>query len=224
MTNTFSMPSTILFHGPSGCGKDTQVELLVQKYNFENIGTGEMIRKLYEEEDKNAVQATKEYTSKGLFVPNEIIYNEMFPKWLERFDSKKNWAFVSVVREVGQIELFDNLLKKEGRKLDLFIHFVLSPETAIERMSTRKYCPNCGTTYHPKFKKEAEEGKCDKCGVILTKREDDQPEKILKRLSEYNRTIEPILENYKEKGLLIEVDAAPTIEEIHKEILKILDL
>ncbi len=224
MTNTFSKPSTILFHGPSGCGKDTQVELLVQKYNFENIGTGEMIRKLYEENDRNAVQATKEYTSKGLFVPNDIIYNEMFPKWLERFNPQKNWAFISVVREVGQIELFNALLEKQGRKLDLFIHFVLSPEIAIERMSTRKYCPNCGATYHPKFKKEAQEGKCDKCGATLTQREDDKPEKILKRLSEYNRTIEPILENYKEKGLLIEVDAAPTIKEIHKEIVKILDL
>lgn len=224
MTNTFSKPSTILFHGPSGCGKDTQVELLVQKFNFENIGTGEMIRKLFEEKDEDAVLATDKFTSKGLFVPNDIIYNEMFPKWLERFDSQKNWAFVSVVREVGQIELFDNLLKKQGRKLDLFIHFVLSPETAIERMSTRKYCPNCGTTYHPKFKKEAQEGKCDKCGAILTKREDDQPEKILKRLSEYNRTITPILENYRKKDLLIEVDAAPSIEEIHREILSILGL
>ena len=107
MKNILNKPATILFHGPSGCGKDTQVELLVQKYGFENIGTGEMIRKMYDAKDEDAVIATEEYTSKGLFVPNDIIYNRMFPKWLNRFDSKKNWAFVSVVRDVGQIELFD---------------------------------------------------------------------------------------------------------------------
>lgn len=224
MNPTHTKPRTILFHGPSGCGKDTQVELLVKKFNFENIGTGQMIRKLFEENDKDAIVATKKYTSKGLFVPNSLIYKEMFPKWLKRFDKEKNWAFVSVVREVGQINLFDNLLKTQGRELDLFIHFVLSDEVAIERMSLRKFCPNCGATYHPKFKKEKKEGKCDLCGTALIQRDDDQPEKIISRLEEYNRTIRPILKVYEDRGMLVEVDAAPSIQEIHKEIVKILHL
>ncbi len=214
---------TILFHGPSGCGKDTQVDLLVQKYDFENIGTGDMIRKLSAEGDKDAILAN-EYATQGIFAPNEIIYNKIFPKWLDRFDSKKNWAFVSVVRDGGQVELFDELLKSKGRKLDLFIHFTLSAETAIERMSVRTYCPNCGMTFHPKFKKEKVEGICDKCNTKLIQRDDDKPEKIRKRIEEYNRTITPILEKYKERGILVEVDAAPSIEDIHKEILRILDL
>ena len=224
MNPTHTKPRTILFHGPSGCGKDTQVELLVKKFNFENIGTGQMIRKLFEENDKDAIVATKKYTSKGLFVPNSLIYKEMFPKWLKRFDKEKNWAFVSVVREVGQISLFDNLLKTQGRELDLFIHFVLSDEVAIERMSLRKFCPNCGATYHPKYKKEKNEGKCDLCGTALIQRDDDQPEKIKSRLEEYNRTIRPILKVYEDRGMLVEVDAAPSIQEIHKEIVKILHL
>jgi adenylate kinase len=148
----------------------------------------------------------------------------MFPKWLNRFDSKKNWAFVSVVRDVGQVELFDELLKSKGRELDLFIHFTLSAETAIERMSVRTYCPNCGMTFHPKFKKEKVEGICDKCNTKLIQRDDDKPEKIRKRIEEYNRTITPILEKYIERGILVEVDATPSIEDIHKEILRILDL
>jgi len=129
-----------------------------------------------------------------------------------------------VVREVGQISLFDNLLKTQGRELDLFIHFVLSDEVAIERMSLRKFCPNCGATYHPKFKKEKKEGKCDLCGTALIQRDDDQPEKIISRLEEYNRTIRPILKVYEDRGMLVEVDAAPSIQEIHKEIVKILHL
>lgn len=214
---------TILFHGPSGCGKDTQVDLLVQKYGFENIGTGDMIRKLFVEGDKNAILAT-EYTSQGKFVPNEIIYNEMFPKWLDRFDSTKNWALVSVVREVGQIKFLDGLLESKNRKLDLFIHFKLSPEVAIERMSVRKYCPKCGTTFHPKFKPEEVKDICDKCSTNLIQRDDDKPEKIVQRLKEYDRTIAPILKEYRERGILVEVDASPSIEVIHQEILKILNL
>lgn len=216
-------PVTILFHGPSGCGKDTQVELLVKDYNFENIGTGDMIRKLYAEGDKDAILAT-EYTSQGKFVPNEIIYNKMFPKWLNRFDKDKDWALVSVVREVGQIRFLDELLKSKERKLDLFIHFTLSPESAIERMSIRKFCPNCGMTFHPKYKPEKIEGFCDKCATELIQRDDDKPEKIRERLKEYDRTILPILETYRSRGILVEVDAAPSIQDIHKEIIKVLDL
>ncbi len=214
---------TILFHGPSGCGKDTQVELLVDDYGFQNIGTGDMIRKLFAEGDKDAILAT-EYTTQGKFVPNEIIYNKMFPKWLDRFDNTKHWALVSVVREVGQIEYLDKLLQQKNRKLDMFIHFTLSPETAIERMSVRTYCPSCGMTFHPKFKKEKVQGICDKCNTKLIQRDDDKPEKIRERLREYNRTIEPILDTYRTRGILVEVDAAPSIEEIHKEILEILGL
>lgn len=214
---------TILFHGPSGCGKDTQVEFLVKDHNYENIGTGDMIRKLHAEADEDAIKAT-EYTSQGKFVPNEIIYNKMFPKWLNRFDATKNWALVSVVREVGQIPFLDQLLESKGRKLDLFVHFTLSPETAIERMSVRKYCPNCGMTFHPKYKPEQIEGICNNCGTKLIQRDDDKPEKIRERLREYNRTIEPILDLYRKRGILVEVDAAPSIEDIHNELIKVLDL
>ena len=75
---------TLLFHGPSGSGKDTQAELLVEKYNFENIGTGEMIRKMVEEGDTDALKAY-EYVKIGKFVPDEIIY-KMLPKWVDKYD------------------------------------------------------------------------------------------------------------------------------------------
>ncbi len=213
---------TLLFHGPSGSGKDTQAELLVEKYNFENIGTGEMIRKMVEEGDTDALKAY-EYVKIGKFVPDEIIY-KMLPKWVDKYDKNKNWVFVSVVRSVGQIDLFDDLLKQKGRVLDKFIHFKLDEESAIERMSLRKYCPKCGATYHDKYKPEEKNGFCSKCGTELIRREDDKPEKIKERLLEYNRTIEPILDAYRKRGILIEIDASPSIEDIHEEVVKKLNL
>lgn len=213
---------TILFHGPSGSGKDTQVELLVKKYAFENIGTGEMFRKMYAEGDMDAIKAY-EYYSRGKFVPNDIVYR-MFENWLEKFDRTKNWALVSVVRDFDQIALLDSLLEKKNKKLDYFVHFKLSEEIAIERRSLRSTCSNCGATYHAKYKKEKVEGYCDKCGTKLTQRVDDTVEKTKSLFAEYNRTISPILEEYRNRGILIEIDASPSIEEIHQNVVKALNL
>ncbi len=213
---------TFLFHGPSGCGKDTQVDFLVEKFTFQKIGTGEMFRKMYECGDKDGIKA-HDFWAKGLFVPNELTYS-MLSKWVEQFDSTKDWAFVSVVREIGQIPLFDDILAQLGRKLDVFVHFKLTEETAIERMSLRRVCQSCEATYHEKYKPEREQGVCDKCGSVLVQREDDKPEKIKSRLEEYNRTILPILSEYRRRGILLEVDASPSIEVIHQDIIAKLNL
>jgi len=212
----------ILFHGPSGSGKDTQVDLLAKKYDFEKIGTGEMLGKMYEKGDRDAIKAHS-YYSKGHFVPNDLTY-KMFEKYLDKFNPKKSWAFVSVVRDVGQIPLFDNLLEKKNKTLDYFVHFVLSEKMAIERRALRWTCPKCQITYHEKYKPEKKKGYCDKCGIKLIQREDDTPEKTRSLIREYNKTIEPILEEYRNRGILIEIDASPTIEEIHKEVIKVLNL
>jgi len=209
---------TILFHGPSGCGKDTQVQLLVNKYNFENIGTGEMFRTMYSQGDLKAIKA-HQYWAKGKFVPNELTYT-MLEDWVKQFDQEKNWAFVAVVRDPGQIPLFEEVLIDVNRELDYFVHFTLPEEIAIERMSLRWVCPNCGTTYHEKFKQEKVKGYCDRCGTKLMQREDDRPERIKMRIMEYNKTIKPILKHFAEKGTLIEIDATPSIEDIHKEVVE----
>ncbi|MCD4756330.1 nucleoside monophosphate kinase [bacterium] len=213
---------TILFHGPSGCGKDTQVELLENKYHFENIGTGEMFRKMYAQGNPDAIKA-RQYWLKGEFVPNELTYR-MLEDWIKQFDQRKNWAFVSVIRDPGQIPLFEEVLANTNRKLDYFVHFVLSEEASIKRMSLRWVCPNCEMTYHEQYKKESVKGVCDKCGEQLVQREDDKPEKIRMRLMEYNKTIEPILEHFRQEGVLVEIDASPSIEDIHKELIKKLEL
>lgn len=213
---------TILIHGPAGSGKDTQANLLSSKFEFEIIGTGEMFRKMYSEGDIDAIRAHQSW-SKGFWVPNELTY-KMLNRWINRFDKSKNWLFVSVVREVGQISMFDEFLENQERSLDTFLYFKLDEKTAIERLSLRRVCNNCDAIYHAKFKKEKVDGYCDKCGALLSQREDDKEYKIKQRLLEDQRTIAPIVEEYKKRGLYIEVDAAPTIEEIHKEVIDVLNL
>jgi len=213
---------TILFHGPSGSGKDTQVELLVDKFEIEKIGTGDMFRTMYSEGDIDAIKAY-EYWRQGKFVPNDLTY-KMFSKWLAKFNQEKDWILVSVVRDIGQVPLLDELLTQYGRKLDIFLHLKLSEEMAIERRTLRWTCPRCGATYHKKYKKERVEGYCDKCGMKLSQREDDTLERTKSLYNEYQKTITPILEEYSKRGIVKEVDASPSIEEIHNKIIKQLNL
>ena len=213
---------TILFHGPSGSGKDTQVELLEEKFEIEKIGTGEMFRQMYSEGDIDAIKAY-EYWHVGKFVPNELTY-KMFSKWLTKFNQEKDWMLVSVVRDIGQVPLLDELLAQYGRKLDVYLHLKLSEEMAIERRTLRWTCPRCSATYHKKYKRETVEGYCDKCGMKLIQREDDTLERTKSLYNEYQRTIAPILIEYSNRGIVKEVDASPSIDEIHQEIIRQLNL
>jgi len=213
---------TILFHGPSGSGKDTQVELLVEKFEIEKIGTGDMFRQMYSEGDIDAIKAY-EYWHVGKFVPNDLTY-KMFSKWLAKFNQEKDWILVSVVRDIGQVPLLDELLAQYGRKVDVFLHLKLSEEMAIERRTLRWTCPRCSATYHKKYKKEKVEGYCDKCGMKLIQREDDTVDRTKSLFDEYQRTITPILTEYSNRGIVKEVDASPSIEEIHQEIIRQLNL
>lgn len=213
---------TILIHGPAGSGKDTQAELLSSKFGFQVIGTGEMFRIMFSEGDIDAVTAHRSW-SKGFWVPNELTY-KMLDRWITRFDNSKNWLFVSVVRDVGQIIMFDKFLEKQARELDKFLYFKLDEQTAVERLSLRRVCINCGAIFNAKYKKEKKEGYCDECGTILSQREDDKDYNIRQRLLEDQRTIEPIIEEYRKRGIYIEVNARPGIEEIHEEVIKVLNL
>ena len=214
MTNTFKIPKTILVHGPSGSGKDTQVDLLAGKFKIEKIGTGEMFREIMKEN-----QEIEKMINAGQFIPSKMTY-ELLNKWMDNYGEEKNWVFVSVVRTFDQVELFDELLKKYNRELELFVHFSLSEEKSIERMALRKTCSLCGENYHDKYKPEKKENVCDKDGAGLIRRDDDKPESIKRRLEEYNKSVEPILEEYKNRGILVDIDASFTIEEIHEEVLK----
>lgn len=209
--------TTLHFLGPSGSGKDTQVELLKDRYDFESIGSGDMLRKMFNSRDSEAIEAQK-YWGAGKWVPDKLMA-KMYDKWLEQFKSKDNWAFISFVRRKSQIQLLDGILQNEGRKLDYFIHLELDETTAVKRMSARWVCPVCGTNYNEETRPELTKGFCDKDNAELIKRSDDTSmQKIHNRLQEYKDNINPILEEYKKRGILINIDGSKSIEDVHSDI------
>ena len=208
---------TFLFHGISGCGKDTQVDLLVERFGFLKIATGDMFRDLFEAGEPLGIEA-HDFMKEGILVPDDLVY-KILEVGLAKYDTTKDWAFVSVVRNRTQLPLFDALLQKYNRPLNAFVHLILSEQAAIERMSFRSYCPKCNAIYHSKSKPEKVAGICDVDGTPLLHRDDDKPEAIKKRFEWYNDDIKPILDTYRARNLLVEIDASPSIEVIHQEII-----
>lgn len=211
-----------LFLGPSGCGKDTQVDMLVKKTGAIKITTGEMFRTEFERKTTEGIEAEKAW-GRGLWVDDYLTYR-MFAKWVEQYDSDKDWYFIAAVRTPEQVPLFDQMLEKHNKKLSKVIHFSLSEAAAVERLSLRRVCPKCGENWHLKYKAPKDPKFCDYDGTELITRADDRPDAIRSRMLEYDRTIAPILRQYEERGILIDIDAAPSIEVIHKEVCKKLNV
>lgn len=210
------LPKTLLVIGPSGSGKDTQVDKLIEMCGCLKITTGEMFRDAYERKTEDGIKAYEEW-SKGVWVNDKLTY-KMLSDYVKKFDHEKPWILVAVIRRHTQIPLLDTLLSGNDRKLDQVLHFPLSEEAAIERMSLRRICPKCNADYHLKYKKPRNGEVCDKDGEKLTIRKDDKPDVIASRIRSHNETIRPILEEYRKRGILIEVDAAPPIEEVWKSV------
>lgn len=208
------------FLGPSGSGKDTQAELLAKLCGYEVIGTGDMFRSEYEKKTKEGMEAYK-YWSKGKWVPDELVY-DLFGSWIKKYDASKPWILVQVVRTEPQVKLLDDLLLEYTKNISLVVYFKLSDEVAVERMSLRRYCPKCGRDYHLIYKKPINDEICDDDGSKLMIRADDYPEAIKQRLSEFREKTSPILDIYRERGMLVEVDADPSIKIIHKDLVKLL--
>lgn len=197
----------ILFLGISGSGKDTQANLIKQKYGFEVVSTGSLIR---EEIESGSELGNKidDIVNDGEWVEDEIVY-DLLAKRLDSVDTD-DFILTGAVRDIHQVEMLDQALAKIGYVLDKVVLFKLDKATAVERISGRRYDAD-GNTYHIKYNPAP-------AGVELETREDDHPEAIENRFDEYEETIAPILKVYRDRGILIELDARPGIEEVEVDV------
>lgn len=213
----------LLFIGASGCGKDTQADLLVEREGFYKIASGDLFRDLIKDDSKDPfVQKIKAQVNSGVF-PNDEDSYQLFQRYLSKDDKflkgDKN-ILIGFVRRLSQVERFDQFLAQFSKKLDKAVVFDLSEETAVERLSLRRVCPKCGKNYHLKYLPPKKPGVCDLDGAKLYQREDEHPEAIKTRHQQYYSTIKEIMAAYEKQGKLVVVDANGTIEEIYKEMVE----
>lgn len=202
--------------GPPGAGKGTQAVLLTKAYQLLHISTGDMLREFAKvsSEIGDKVQA---YMNKGELVPDEIVTQGVIDR-MNAPDAAAGVILDGFPRTRAQAGSLDSLLKKENRSLKIVLYLKTSEEVVIERLSGRRMCPECNQIYHVTNMPPKEDGVCDTCKAALVYREDDKPETVKNRLSVYKESTKDLIEYYKEKDLLREVDGGISAEELFEKI------
>ncbi len=211
----------ILLMGPPGAGKGSQASLIVERYNLPAISTGQMFREAYEHGDPIGIEAMK-YIKEGNLVSDEIT-NEIVRLRLSKEDAKASFLLDGYPRTVNQAVTLDDMLAAKGTKLDAVINILSSHDVLFERMEQRRVCKVCGATYHLRFKAPKKDGVCDQCGGELYQRPDDTHESVKRRLEIYETKTKPLLDYYEKKGILYHVNGMQPFENVHKDILLVLE-
>ena len=209
----------IIMLGAQGTGKGTVAGLISEQTGLPQISTGDIFRKNISEKTPLGVEADK-YISKGNLVPDDITV-PMVEDRLTWDDAKNGVILDGFPRTIEQAEKLDKILAKKGEKIDLVINLVTPKEEIIDRMLTRRVCTNqdCTATYNIKLHPQVKEGICDKCGSPLKQRADDSdPEAIKRRLEIYEEKTSPLVEYYKEKGVLRTETVSISINRMGKDV------
>src|SRR5690625_4862285 len=207
--------------GLPGAGKGTQAELINKEYNIPHISTGDMFRLAIREETPLGKEA-KRYMDAGALVPDEVT-NGIVEERLAMEDCEQGFLLDGFPRTIPQAEALEQITKSLNKTLDYVIHVDVPEEKLLERLTGRRVCSKCGASYHITYNPPKVEGVCDKDGGTLTQRDDDTAETVQKRLTVNIEQAKPLLDFYKEKGILITIDGDQPIDKVFTDIQAKLD-
>lgn len=211
----------IILMGLPGAGKGTQASEIVKKFPIPHISTGDMFRKAIKDETELGKEA-KSYMDRGELVPDEVTVG-IVKERLSEDDAKKGFLLDGFPRTLEQAEALSKIMTELGRKIDAVINIEVPEEELMNRLTGRRVCEVCGTTYHLVFNPPKVDGVCDLDGGKLYQREDDNPETVAKRLEVNVKQSKPILEYYDKEGVLKNVDGSKDIQEVTGSVIDILE-
>ncbi len=206
----------LVFLGPPGAGKGTIAVKAKEVYGVPHISTGDLFRANIKNETELGLKV-KAILAAGDLVPDEVTI-AMVDARLKEKDAEKGFILDGFPRTVAQA---DALAEMTG--LDAVVNFVLSKDEIVKRLSGRRVCKSTGKTYHILFNPPKVEGIDDETGEPLIQRDDDKEEAIRNRLEVYEKSTAPLIGYYREKGLLIDIDASPSPEEVLESMVKALE-
>ncbi|GAA0381101.1 adenylate kinase [Bacillus horti] len=206
----------LVFMGLPGAGKGTQAERIVEHFEIPHISTGDMFRSAIKEETPLGIEA-KSYMDRGELVPDEVtigIVNER----LAKDDCKHGFLLDGFPRTVAQAEALENMLALSDRGIDHVIYINVKKDLLLARLTGRRICKDCGSTYHTEFNPPKVSDVCDKCGGELYQRHDDNAETVGKRLDVNIKQQQSLLDFYQDRGLLRTVDGEKHIDQVFSNI------
>jgi adenylate kinase len=210
-------PLAIVLFGSPGSGKGTQSSYLVEWLQIPQISTGDMLRDHIRRGDEIGIGITDRMRA-GSLVPDELV-NELVRQRISEPDCDNGFILDGYPRTPAQAEEMLRLVAGRGAE-EVVIHLVVDYNVIISRMTGRRVCPKCGTLYNSVSRPPKIDSICDLDGTSLVVREDDREEVVRRRLAEYERQTQPLIDFFRAtSNRLIEVDAShDKPEEIFRKI------
>lgn len=207
----------IVMLGAPGAGKGTQAVNIAKEYGIPHISTGDIFRANIKNQTELGMKA-KAYMDKGALVPDDITIGMLLDRIADN-DCANGFVLDGFPRTIPQAESLKAALSLQDTRIDHAVDIEVPDEVITNRMSGRRSCPKCGGTYHIVFNAPKTEGICDNCGTELVQRADDKPETVLERLRTYHEQTQPLIDFYRNEGVLDTVDGTKKPAEVLSDIL-----
>ncbi len=211
----------LIILGPPGAGKGTQAERICKEYDLVQISSGEILR---DKRNSNTQLGNliKSYINAGNFVPDDLII-DIISNEIRQCKSKNGYILDGFPRNVYQAQILDDILERDNEKIRSVLCFKVPDDILVARLSARRTCTICSSTYHLLYNPPKIPNKCDNDGADLYQRDDDKEETILERIKIYHKETMPLIDYYQKKNLIFCVDGSGSIDEIYNIIKKHLD-
>jgi adenylate kinase len=214
------MPTYIILLGPPGAGKGTQAKVLAQKFGLPHISSGDIFRENIKN-DTELGKLAQTYMSKGELVPDDVTI-AMIRERFSRPDCKNGAILDGFPRTPAQADALDEMLREFGGQVNLAPFITAPVEVLIERLAGRWTCRASGHIFHDRFNPPKQVGMCDIDGSALYQRDDDKAETVIYRIEVYQNQTAPLINYYKERGILAEINGFAPIEEVSAQLMSAL--
>jgi len=202
--------------GPPGAGKGTQAARIAENLSVPKVASGDLFRD-HQARDTELGRLARTYMERGDLVPDDVTIR-MVMEWVEAHEREGGFLLDGFPRTLAQTEALDREMVESGG-IDRVLYINVNTEELFRRLAGRWICRSCQTPYHEQSSPPSVAGKCDRCGGDLYQRDDDNAEAVQKRLGVFFKETEPLVQFYRETGILREVDGVGTVDGVGAMLL-----
>ena len=210
----------VILMGPPGAGKGTQAKRLAEKFDMAHLSSGDILR-AERSSGSELGRKLKRYMDAGELVPDEIVVAIM-AEAIAALPAEKGLLLDGFPRTAPQAEALDEQLAALDSPLEAVLVIDVPDGLLVGRITGRRSCPACGRVYHVKHLPPAQAGRCDGCGGELVQRPDDTEEVVRERLNAYRGQTAPVIEYYRSRRPVLEVDGSAAPDEVTRRVVEAL--